>query len=306
MLLRRMAGSEEVVPTLYLHQLITSSAAKEIEDSVRISLTKVGEQSVLFMAFFWCCLELQQVSSPVDFKVIERTKLGSLSEGFIYAPSYFVTSSSCPESKDIDKTELNAQIFQELCSVLHSLARQVSLPVNFKVIERTNLGSPSQGVIFSPSYVVTPSSCAESEDIDNSDEDIDKSELSAQFFQGLCKFLSVLLYIVTFRQRTDASHASGRTEAVVPTLNVRQLVTSSAAKVIQDFFPRTLYCATFSGPCLVCSSNFEIEMLKQTSFECYFILLPSDKGLMLLRRLAGSKEVVPTLDVLSVNYFSRR
>lgn len=34
---------------------------------------------------------------------------------------------------------------------------------------------------------------------------------------------------------------------------------------------------------LVCSSNCNIETLKQTSFQCYYILLPSDKGLMLLR-----------------------
>ncbi|KAK1358069.1 Meiosis 1 arrest protein [Heracleum sosnowskyi] len=133
---------------------------------------KVGEQTVLFMPSFWCCLKLQQVSSPVDFKVIERTNLGSLSEGVIFGPSYVVTPSSCPESEDIDKSELNAQIFQGLCRVLHSL---------------------DQG--------------------------------------------------------------------------------------------------------LVCSSNCNIETLKQTSFQCYYILLPSDKGLMLLRRLAGSEEVVPTPDV---------
>ncbi|KAL1814526.1 hypothetical protein ACET3Z_017100 [Daucus carota] len=133
---------------------------------------KVGEQTVLFMPSFWCCLKLQQVSSPVDFKVIERTNLGSLSEGVIFGPSYVVTPSSCPESEDFDKSELNAQVFGGLCSVLHSL---------------------DQG--------------------------------------------------------------------------------------------------------LVCSSNCNIETLKQTSFQCYYILLPSDKGLMLLRRLAGSEEIVPTLDV---------
>ncbi|WOG99333.1 hypothetical protein DCAR_0518681 [Daucus carota subsp. sativus] len=133
---------------------------------------KVGEQTVLFMPSFWCCLKLQQVSSPVDFKVIERTNLGSLSEGVIFGPSYVVTPSSCPESEDFDKSELNAQVFGGLCSVLHSL---------------------DQG--------------------------------------------------------------------------------------------------------LVCSSNCNIETLKQTSFQCYYILLPSDKGLMLLRRLAGSEEIVPILDV---------
>ncbi|KAK1378674.1 hypothetical protein POM88_025418 [Heracleum sosnowskyi] len=32
---------------------------------------KVGEQTVLFMPSFWCCLKLQQVSSPVNFKDYE-------------------------------------------------------------------------------------------------------------------------------------------------------------------------------------------------------------------------------------------
>ncbi|KAK1358089.1 hypothetical protein POM88_051345 [Heracleum sosnowskyi] len=73
-------------------------------------------------------------------------------------------------------------------------------------------------------------------------------------------------------------------KAVMPILNVHKLVTSSAAKEIQD-----------SG--LVCSSNCNIETLKQTSFQCYLILLPSDKGLMLPGRLAGSEEVMPTLGV---------
>ena len=34
---------------------------------------------------------------------------------------------------------------------------------------------------------------------------------------------------------------------------------------------------------LVCSSNCNIETMKEASFYCYYILLPSDKGLMLIR-----------------------
>lgn len=50
--------------------------------------------------------------------------------------------------------------------------------------------------------------------------------------------------------------------------------------------------AVFQGLCsalnsldqgLVCSSNSNVETARETSFQCYYILLPSDKGLMLLR-----------------------
>ncbi|CAK9163206.1 unnamed protein product [Ilex paraguariensis] len=48
-----------------------------IENSV-----KVGEKTVLFMPSSQCSLRLRQVSSSVDFNIIERTNLGSLSEVF--------------------------------------------------------------------------------------------------------------------------------------------------------------------------------------------------------------------------------
>ena len=34
---------------------------------------------------------------------------------------------------------------------------------------------------------------------------------------------------------------------------------------------------------LVCSSNCNVETMRETSFLCYYLLLPSDKGMMLLR-----------------------
>ncbi|KAK2987709.1 hypothetical protein RJ640_030296 [Escallonia rubra] len=138
-----------------------------IENSV-----KVGEQTILFMPSFHCCEELHQVSSPIDFDVIKRTSLMSLSEGAILGTSCIVTPSTWHESDEVDKSELNTQVFQGLCSVLHSL---------------------DQG--------------------------------------------------------------------------------------------------------LVCSSTSNIETLGETSFRCYYILLPSDTGLMLLRRLAGSEEALPLPDV---------
>ncbi|KAK3017844.1 hypothetical protein RJ639_004536 [Escallonia herrerae] len=138
-----------------------------IENSV-----KVGEQTILFMPSFHCCEELHQVSSPIDFDVIKRTSLMSLSEGAILGTSCIVTPSTWHESDEVDKSELNTQVFQGLCSALHSL---------------------DQG--------------------------------------------------------------------------------------------------------LVCSSTSNIETLGETSFHCYYILLPSDTGLMLLRRLAGSEEAWPLPDV---------
>ena len=47
-----------------------------VENSV-----KVGKQTILFMPSFQSCMKHLQVSSHIDFNVIERTNLGSLSEG---------------------------------------------------------------------------------------------------------------------------------------------------------------------------------------------------------------------------------
>ncbi|KAL7179756.1 hypothetical protein ACSBR1_043040 [Camellia fascicularis] len=138
-----------------------------IENSV-----KVGEHTILFLPSFQNCVKLQHVSLPVDLNVIERTNLGSLSEGVILGTSFIVTPSAFHESDDIDKSELNTQLFQGLCSALHSL---------------------DQG--------------------------------------------------------------------------------------------------------LVCSSKCNIETMKESLFHCYYILLPSEKGPMLLRRLAGSEENLPFPDV---------
>ncbi|KAI3916927.1 hypothetical protein MKW98_014388 [Papaver atlanticum] len=136
---------------------------------------KVGEQTVLFLPSFQSCPNLQQISAPISFTVIERTKLCSLSEG----------------------------------------------------------------VIFGSSYIVTPSACHETEA--NSDES-DKSELNAQFFQGLCGALHSL----------DQG--------------------------------------------LICSSNCNMETKRYATFQCFYILQPSEKGPMLLRRLAGSEEILPFPD----------
>ncbi|KAI3976869.1 hypothetical protein MKX01_008727 [Papaver californicum] len=135
-----------------------------IETAVR-----VGEQTILFLPSFQNCPNLQQISAPISFTVIERTKLCSLSEGVIFGSSYMVTPSACHEMED--KSELNAQSFQGLCGVLHSL---------------------DQG--------------------------------------------------------------------------------------------------------LICSSNCNLETKRYATFQCFYFLQPSEKGPMLLRRLAGSEEILPFPD----------
>ncbi|KAK4569316.1 hypothetical protein RGQ29_004634 [Quercus rubra] len=88
------------------------------------SSVKVGEKTLLFLPSFQSSMKFQRIAS-IDFHVIERINLGSLSEGSIMGDSYFVIPSACHEveaaSDDIDQLELNAQVFQGLCSALHSL-----------------------------------------------------------------------------------------------------------------------------------------------------------------------------------------
>ncbi|XP_047328128.1 uncharacterized protein LOC124931656 isoform X2 [Impatiens glandulifera] len=136
------------------------------EDDVNKSSVKIGEKTVLFLPTPQTYIQSPHVSFPVDFHVIERTQLGSLSEGFIMGYPFYVIPSGFNGSDIIEKSEMNIQFFQGLCSSLHS------------------------------------------------------------FDQGL-----------------------------------------------------------------VCSASHNIETMMTTSFQCYYILLPSEKGMMLLRRLAGSEEV---------------
>ncbi|PHU24150.1 hypothetical protein BC332_09257 [Capsicum chinense] len=124
------------------------------------------------------------------------------------------------------------QCFQDL--------HKAHLPINFNVIERTNLRSLDEGIILGASYIVTPAF--------SELDDTDKSELNAKLFQVLCGVLHSL----------DQG--------------------------------------------LVCSSNCNVETAKQTSFLCYYILLPSEKGVMILRRLAGSEEVLPVPDITNIAF----
>ncbi|KAK6930399.1 hypothetical protein RJ641_004493 [Dillenia turbinata] len=118
--------------------------------------------------------------------------------------------------------------------------QQVSLPIDFNIIQRTNLGTLSEGALIGTAYIVAPTMCHEME---ASSDGIAKTELNTSFFQGLCSALN---------------------------------------KLDQG---------------MICYSNCNISTLRETDLRCYYVLQPSDKGLMLLRRLAGLEEILPVPEV---------
>ncbi|KAK9748220.1 hypothetical protein RND81_02G044000 [Saponaria officinalis] len=48
---------------------------------------------------------------------------------------------------------------------------------------------------------------------------------------------------------------------------------------------------------LVCWTSCNIEAMRETTFHYYYILQPSDNGMLLLRRLAGAEEILPFPDL---------
>ncbi|CAL5214680.1 unnamed protein product [Lathyrus oleraceus] len=85
----------------------------------------VGEKTILFLPSFHNSLKLMPVYSPITVTVTERINLASLDEGLIMGASFVVTASSYhvieTNSDDTDQSDMNAQLFQGLASVLHSM-----------------------------------------------------------------------------------------------------------------------------------------------------------------------------------------
>ncbi|CAK8571832.1 unnamed protein product [Lathyrus sativus] len=52
---------------------------------------------------------------------------------------------------------------------------------------------------------------------------------------------------------------------------------------------------------LICSSNCDLETMTEAPYHCYYILQPSDKGPMHMRRLAGAEEVKQAPDNRLIN-----
>ncbi|XP_022735961.1 uncharacterized protein LOC111289299 isoform X2 [Durio zibethinus] len=168
--------------------------------------------------------------------------LGNAVKSRIERPSCQVT---CHELGAFDVIDNSVKVGENTILFMPSFESSMKLqkassPVEFNIIERTNLRSLSEGVLFGNPYFVTPST---SSDIEAASDEVDQLELNAQFFKGLCSALHSL----------DQG--------------------------------------------LVCSSNCNVETMREATFNCYYILQPSENGPMLLRRLAGSEEVLPFSDV---------
>ncbi|KAI5390728.1 hypothetical protein KIW84_075860 [Lathyrus oleraceus] len=85
----------------------------------------VGKKTILFLPSFHNSLKLMPVYSPITVTVTERINLASPDEGLIMGASFVVTASSYhvieTNSDDTDQSDMNAQLFQGLSSVLHSM-----------------------------------------------------------------------------------------------------------------------------------------------------------------------------------------
>ncbi|CAL1390946.1 unnamed protein product [Linum trigynum] len=94
-------------------------ASDVVENSVRI-----GERTILYMPSSHSSIKLQRVSNPIEFNIIERTNLSSLSEGVVIGSSYVVTPTDYHTigiSSNEDMTKLNAQVFRGICRALYSM-----------------------------------------------------------------------------------------------------------------------------------------------------------------------------------------
>ncbi|KAK6914421.1 hypothetical protein RJ641_021742, partial [Dillenia turbinata] len=93
-----------------LHSCLVTSNDLGTSDGLGNCL-KVGEQTIPCLPSFWSCLNLQQVSLPIDFNIIRRTNLGTLSESALIGTAYIVAPTMCHEmeasSDGIVKTDLN-------------------------------------------------------------------------------------------------------------------------------------------------------------------------------------------------------
>ncbi|AQK89748.1 hypothetical protein ZEAMMB73_Zm00001d008398 [Zea mays] len=90
----------------------------------------------------------------------------------------------------------------------------------------------------------------------------------------------------------------GRSYVVIPSSND---VEASLADERTDQNTKIFYglCETLFklDQGLVCSSSCNIETMKIGTLQCYYLLQPSEKGPMLLRRLAASEEILPLPDM---------
>ncbi|KAK4799228.1 hypothetical protein SAY86_024593 [Trapa natans] len=115
---------------------------------------KVGEKTTLVLPDSSKFANHKEVSAPINFSVIERTNLGSLNEGVMVGTPCVVTPAASPEieeaSDEMNEVDLNAQLFQGVCRVLHSLDEGLVCSSNYNM-------EAMRSALFPCYYILQPS-----------------------------------------------------------------------------------------------------------------------------------------------------
>ncbi|CAK7336882.1 unnamed protein product [Dovyalis caffra] len=110
-----------------------------ISDMIETSV-QVGDKTILFLPSFQSSMKLKQLSSPIDFNIIEKKKN---------------VGASCPitgrDQGISDMIETSVQVGDKTILFLPSFQssmklKQLSSPIDFNIIEKTNLSSLSEGI----------------------------------------------------------------------------------------------------------------------------------------------------------------
>ncbi|CAA6659693.1 unnamed protein product [Spirodela intermedia] len=129
---------------------------------------------------------------------------------------------------------------------------------------------------------------------------------SFQNFSGLNQRITgpIVLNVIERTNLTslDEGVVMGGSHIVIPSA-------SPEMEMISDEFDTAeLNIQAFHGLCrclflldqgLICSSTCNTESMKNVSFQCFYLLQPSNRGTMLLRRLASSEEIWPSPNIIS-------
>ncbi|XP_051185457.1 uncharacterized protein [Lolium perenne] len=89
----------------------------------------------------------------------------------------------------------------------------------------------------------------------------------------------------------------GKSHVVIPSSNDEVALTDESLDQNTQIFYGLCETLFKLDQGLVCSSTCNTETMKIGTLACYYLLQPSEKGPMLLRRLAGSEEILPLPDV---------
>uniref|UniRef100_M8CV08 Uncharacterized protein n=1 Tax=Aegilops tauschii TaxID=37682 RepID=M8CV08_AEGTA len=96
---------------------------------------------------------------------------------------------------------------------------------------------------------------------------------------------------------TSGGVIMGKSHVVVPSSNDEVALTDESLDQNTQIFYGLCETLFKLDQGLVCSSACNTETMKIGTLACYYLLQPSEKGPMLLRRLAGSEEILPLPDV---------